>query len=284
MPRTRNEIILGLAVPLLVLALLAVLAARASTPGVPIAFMAAVPMFAAMFTRALFTGIVALASVLVAGFSAAATYGTDFSSAIVVLVGVIIAAAAAVLASQGKPVLPRRAAPAAASAGPLAPSQPDDPVDALTGLPTRAGALPGLRESTETGPRVVAVIDCDHLATLNETHGRAIGDTFIFAVAGRTRWALPEEDLVARWDGEEFVVVAHGDPATTRPLLDLITNKVNKNPIRTDAGLLPQSMSVGAADWRPGESFDQAMERARQALYRAKAEGGARLVVADADS
>ena len=260
--------------------------ANAETPAVAVAFMASAPMLAAMFTRALLTGIVALVTVLAAGVTAAMTYGSDFYDALPVLVGVIAAAGIAVLASQAK-AAPVRAARVDAPSGAGAPSTsgaaPEPDTDALTGLPTRAGVLAVLRGSEPTGPRVLAVIDCDHLATLNDEHGRAIGDTFLFAVAGRTRYALPDGDLVARWDGEEFLVVISGDVDAARPLLELITDKVNKNPIRTDAGLLPQAMSVGAAEWAAGTPFDEALAAARRALYRAKAEGGARLVIAGPD-
>lgn len=286
-PVSRAEYLAGLVFPLLLVAALAVVGANAETPAVAIAFMASAPMLAAMFTRALLTGIVALVTVLAAGVTAAMTYGSDFYDALPVLVGVIAAAGIAVLASQAKaaPVRPARAeaaGPASGVAG-IASSAAEPDTDDLTGLPTRAGVLAVLRGSEPTGPRVLAVIDCDHLATLNDEHGRAIGDTFLFAVAGRTRYALPEGDLVARWDGEEFLVVIAGDVDSARPLLELITDKVNKNPIRTDAGLLPQAMSVGAAEWPAGTAFDDALANARRALYRAKADGGARLVVAEAD-
>lgn len=282
--RSRAEYVTGLVFPLLLVIALAIVGMNSDTPAVAIAFMASAPMLAAMFTRALLTGIVALATVLAAGVTAAATYGADFYDALPVLVGVILAAGIAVLASQAKaaPAAGRVAAPAPTASGAAGVAAPEPDTDTLTGLPTRAGVLPKLRTELAAGPRVLAMIDCDHLAVLNDEHGRAIGDTFLFAVAGRTRYALPEGDLVARWDGEEFLVVIAGDVDSARPLLELITDKVNKNPIRTDAGLLPQAMSVGAAAWPEGQPFDEALARARQALYRAKAEGGARLVVSEA--
>ena len=279
----RAEYLAGLVFPILLVIALAVVGMNSEAPAVAIAFMASAPMLAAMFTRALLTGIVALVTVLAAGVTAAATYGADFYDALPVLIGVIVAAGIAVLASQAKaaPTAGRSSAPAASAAGAVSSGSTQEPdTDELTGLPTRAGLLPTLRADSSV-PRVLAVIDCDHLAVLNDEHGRAIGDTFLFAVAGRTRYALPEGDLVARWDGEEFLVVIAGDIDSSRPLLELITDKVNKNPIRTDAGLLPQAMSVGAAVWPEGQSFDEALTHARRALYRAKAEGGARLVVED---
>jgi diguanylate cyclase (GGDEF)-like protein len=274
-----GEIVWGLVVPVVVIVVLAGLAQRAEVPGVPLAFLAAVPMFAAMFTRALLTGLVAVLTVVDAAVSAAAAYGQEFADAIPLLVGVIIGAGAAVLASQARPV---RARPQVVTADPEwtpEPAASEPLLDALTGLPTRAGALAVLADAAMTGPRVVAVIDCDGLAALNDAYGRAIGDTFLFAVAGRTRYALAEGDLVARWDGEEFVVAITGDVESVRPTLALITDKVNKNPIRTDAGLIPASMSVGAAAWPEGVAFADALAGARRALYRAKLDGGACLVI-----
>ena len=277
---SRSEAVLGLLVPLVVIVALVVLALGSEQPAVPLAFLAAVPMFSAMFARALVAGIVAAITVVAAAVTAAATFGQDFSDAIGILIGVIVGAGAAVLASQAKaPARPRPVAPSSAPAA-LGVPGPDEPdVDDLTGLPTRRGALTALAGPNTDGPRVVAVIDCDRLAALNDEYGRAIGDTFLFAVAGRTRYALAEGDMVARWDGEEFVVSISGDLEAVRPTLELITDKVNKNPIRTDAGLIPASMSVGAAPWPPGVSFDDALTAARRALYRAKSEGGACLVV-----
>ena len=110
-------------------------------------------------------------------------------------------------------------------------------------------------------------------------YGRDIGDVFLFAVAGRTRWALPERGHVARWDGGTFLLVINGEPAAVAPTLELITDKVNKNPIRCDAGLVPTTVSLGAAVWPDGADFAEAVGRARRALYSAKAQGPGHLVL-----
>ncbi|MBI1351456.1 MAG: diguanylate cyclase [Actinomycetales bacterium] len=279
MDARRSEFAWGLFVPLVVVALLAVVAPRTGQPEAWLAFAGAMPMFAAMFTRAPFTGIVALATVLACGFSAAAAYGAQFTEALPVLVGVIVLSGAAVLVAQAKsPVAPR---PAPATAPTPAPglSGEDPVVDELTGLPTRRGIRARLGEEQPSGHRVVALIDCDHLAALNEKHGRAVGDTFVFAVAGRTRYALTEPDVVARWTDQQFLIVLHSDLEQSLPTLTLIADKVNQNPIRTDSGLIPATMSVGATAWAADEALETAVERARRALYRGKVEGGGRLVV-----
>jgi diguanylate cyclase (GGDEF)-like protein len=277
----RAELAWGLIVPLVLLVVLAVLAAGATQPDAWLAFMGAVPMFAGMFTRALFTGIVGLLTVLVAGFSAAAAYGADFTDALPVLVGVIVFSGAAVLVAQAKAAaVPRPVSAAASSAAPAVPAGEQDPVDPLTGLLTRLGAREALK-APASDARVVALIDCDHLAALNEQWGRVVGDTFVFAVAGRTRYALTEPDFVARWADQQFLVVLNSTLDEARPTLELIADKVNRNPIRTDSGLVPATMSVGATAWLPEEELESAIDRARQALYRGKVDGGGVLVVVE---
>ena len=96
---------------------------------------------------------------------------------------------------------------------------------------------------------------------------------FLFAVAGRTRWALPEQDTVARWDGGTFLLVISGEPEAVAPTLELITDKVNTNPIRCDAGLVPTTVSSGAAAWPDGTDLAEAVGRARRALLLGEVPG-----------
>ena len=98
----RTEYVLGLAVPLAVLVGLLVLGRSSGQAGVCVAFMAAVPMFAALFTRAAFTGIVAAATLVAAVATSASAYGSDFYDAVPIVIGVIVGSGAAVIASQMK--------------------------------------------------------------------------------------------------------------------------------------------------------------------------------------
>ena len=279
MPRLgAADLVRGLVLPLLVVLVLAIVAVRSEVPGPWLAFMGAAPLAAAMFVPPLYAGIVALAAVLGAGFAAAASYEEHFYDALPVLVGVIICAGVAVLASAAK--APPRPRPAAVPAEQKAAVLGDpDLVDELTGLATREGGRALLAEDATPGPKVVANIDCDHLASVNDSFGRGVGDTFVFAVAGRTRYALTEPDVVMRWDAQQFLVLLHASMDEARPTLELITEKINRNPIRTDSGLVPATMTVGAVPWADGEDVEAAVARARRALYRGKLDGGACLVV-----
>ena len=280
---SRRELLLGLVLPLAVVALLVALGFSGRQPIACIAFLAAVPMFAAMFSRPLLTGIVALVSVLSAMVMSASAFGLRFSEAIPIIVGVIIGASAAVLASQSKTQSrpPARAQAREATAAGGAPATSPG-TDIVTGLPNRASVLSTLTGPNTSTARVIMVIGCDGMAALNEERGRDLGDVFLFAVAGRTRWALPEDDIVARWDGDEILAVITADPAGVGPTLQLITDKVNHNPIRTDAGLIPLTISAGAAAWPVGADFADAVDRARRAMHAAKGQGPGRLVMESA--
>jgi diguanylate cyclase (GGDEF)-like protein len=235
-----------------------------------------------MFTGAAFTGIVAAATLVAAMVTSASAYGQDFYDAVPIVIGVIVGAGAAVIASQMKAAAaaPRREpAPSPVASGSSTASTPEPGTDELTGLPTRSAVAGLLGGANPAGTRVVALLDCDSVAAINDEYGRDIGDVFLFAVAGRTRWALPEEDTVARWDGGTFLLVIDGDPVAVQPTLELITDKVNKNPVRCDAGLVPTTVSLGAAPWEQGSDFADAVVRARRALYSAKAQGPGHLVL-----
>ena len=280
---SRRELLLGLVLPLAVVALLVALGFSGRQPIACIAFLAAVPMFAAMFSRPLLTGIVALVAVLSAMVMSASAFGLHFSDAIPIIVGVIIGASAAVLSSQSKSA--GRPQPSRPQSRPTAPDGSTVATvpgsDVVTGLPDKAAALAELSGPNGAGPRVVMVIGCDGMGALNEERGRDLGDVFLFAVAGRTRWALPDDDMVARWDGDEILAVITADPAAVGPTLQLITDKVNHNPIRTDAGLIPLTISAGAAPWPVGADFAEAVDRARRAMHAAKGQGRGQLVMAE---
>lgn len=80
--------------------------------------------------------------------------------------------------------------------------------DGLTGLPNRAAATEALAALLAAGRRVgVVALDLDHLKEANDAHGHAAGDAALTAAAARMRAALRKGDLLARFGGDEFVVL-----------------------------------------------------------------------------
>jgi diguanylate cyclase (GGDEF)-like protein len=280
MSNRRKEIVLGLVIPLAVIVGLAFVGRGSDLAILVIAAIAVVPLFASLVAGPAVTGVVALVAVLAASATAASALGKAFSDAIPVLLAVILAAGAAVILSRYRTTRPPRRDDSGPAPSPR-PSASDPDTDDVTGRPTREAAARVLGASVSTDPRVVALIDCDALAAMNETYGRQIGDEFLFAVAGRTVYALSSGDTVARWDDDELLVVMASDGSPVVPTLELITDKVNKNPIRTASGLVAATISVGAALWPAGADFDDAVGQARAALASAKAQGPGHLVVGE---
>ena len=150
---------------------------------------------------------------------------------------------------------------------------------ALTDLPNRVL----FRERMETiVPRIrrgekiaVLCIDLDHFKTVNDTLGHAIGDALLKAVAARLLHACREDDMVARFGGDEFSVL-HGplaNPAAASALADRIV-KAMAEPFDIYDHQIMIGASVGiAVGPHDGSDADTLLKCADLALYRAKAEG-----------
>lgn len=122
--------------------------------------------------------------------------------------------------------------------------------DPLTSLLNRRGLhhhLPGLldRAAAEGRGVVVAVADIDRFKSVNDTHGHAVGDTVLVAVADAMRRASRPEDLLARLGGEELLLVAVVSPDDVPLLADRLRTAVEEAPSNPHV-----TVSVGAA-WAP---------------------------------
>lgn len=195
------------------------------------------------------------------------------------LAGVLVAGVIAILISRGR-LAAAPAAPAHArhkgSAAHLTTMADTDP---LTGLLNRRGAIRALGPRNSGGQMVVSFIDCDGFKQVNEDYGTVVGDEFVQAVAGRLRHRLPAHDIVARWDGDEFLVAISGDVTSVRPALQRVADTISAQAIRTAAGPIPASVCVGAAVWTSGQELEDAIARSGRALFAAKAAGSGRIVV-----
>lgn len=156
--------------------------------------------------------------------------------------------------------------------------------DALTGLPNRRSLFgEGLRLAGAClrggGPCAVLMIDLDHFKQINDSHGHAAGDRALAHVAGLIRSAARASDLVARYGGEEFVVLApNAGPREARVLAERIRTRVAAEACPLPSGGFSCTVSIGAAALEAGgndaqRAFEEALQRADQALYRAKDQG-----------
>jgi diguanylate cyclase (GGDEF)-like protein len=155
--------------------------------------------------------------------------------------------------------------------------------DPLTSLPTRVVLLDRLdqarRRSRRNGDLMAALfIDLDGLKSVNDRHGHDQGDAALIRAADRIRSSMRDGDTVARFGGDEFVVLCESLDHEGQ------ANRVAERILETLAedGDLPLSASIGLAFDRGGAlSALDLVGRADAAMYRAKAHGGDRVEVFD---
>jgi diguanylate cyclase (GGDEF)-like protein len=152
--------------------------------------------------------------------------------------------------------------------------------DPLTGLPNRALFLDrlehALADAARTGwPIAVCFIDLDGFKRVNDTLGHAAGDDLLQVVAARLSAAIRPGDSIARFAGDEFVVLTAGSrEGLPVALADRLLGSLLDPPVLV--GGEPVTASMGLTLSREGAQPDQLMHEADVAMYRAKRAGGSR--------
>lgn len=152
--------------------------------------------------------------------------------------------------------------------------------DALTGAFNRRHLMQAaerevLRAQRHARPLSLILWDLDHFKRVNDRFGHLVGDALLCTAVHRAQSLLRDTDVLARYGGEEFVMLL---PETSLDAAMALAERVrvllSAEPLLTDKGLVPLSASFGVAEWVAGEaSIYPVLERADQALYRAKDEG-----------
>ena len=157
--------------------------------------------------------------------------------------------------------------------------------DALTGLPNRRGFVEAFeseerRSRRSERPMAVVLCDIDHFKQVNDSAGHAAGDDVLCQVAARIRTALRAQDVVARWGGEEFILLLpETDADGAACAAEAIRLAVAGQPIAQDGGEHRLTLSLGVTRHPPGASLDATIAAADAALYSAKAAGRDRVMV-----
>lgn len=154
--------------------------------------------------------------------------------------------------------------------------------DALTGLANRRSFEAALgreidRVARSGEPALLLLLDIDHFKRVNDTHGHAVGDLVIQAVADALRATVRPMDLPARIGGEEFaIILPNCPPAFGETVAERVRTHVQAQSIPAGPSqMLGVTVSVGGAyapQW-VRSTANLWMERADLQLYRAKAEG-----------
>ncbi len=157
--------------------------------------------------------------------------------------------------------------------------------DALTGLANRRQMSMLLAHHVERvqrngHPLTIAILDLDHFKLVNDNHGHGAGDEVLQTFARIAQAGLTGAETLARWGGEEFLVLSTASPHSVVALLDQIRVQLNDTQASALAPTLRVSFSAGVAVYQGKETIASTIDRADQALYKAKAAGRARTEMA----
>ncbi|HUP07807.1 MAG TPA: EAL domain-containing protein [Caldimonas sp.] len=158
--------------------------------------------------------------------------------------------------------------------------------DALTGLPNRMSFMERLEQSmlaaqTHGTGLALLFVDLDHFKRVNDSLGHVVGDALLRTVAARIIGALRSTDVVARFGGDEFMVLVPGLPANPARRADVeqVAHKllaVIEAPVHAEGRPLSVTPSIGIALYPgDGDTPMELIEHADSAMYRAKARGRA---------
>ncbi|WP_085627240.1 MULTISPECIES: GGDEF domain-containing protein [unclassified Pseudomonas] len=149
-------------------------------------------------------------------------------------------------------------------------------LDPLTGLPNRAAWSERVeREILEWqahgGHLAMAILDLDHFKRINDGYGHLAGDKVLKIVADQLRKRLRSRDFIARFGGEEFVLLLpQTSPAVAAQMAEALRAAVEACPFHFKGERVVITTSIGLGAFRSGERGDQVLKRADAALYRAK--------------
>jgi len=155
--------------------------------------------------------------------------------------------------------------------------------DALTGLPNRRAMTALLARESLGGRRIaepmaLAVLDIDWFKQINDTYGHRTGDAVLQRFAELARMELRADDVLARWGGEEFLMIM---PGTRRDhahaAVDRMRLRIAEGGFERLATGLRVTFSAGITECSGDEPYASAIERADQALYQAKKAGRNRI-------
>ena len=148
--------------------------------------------------------------------------------------------------------------------------------DKLTGLANRRKLESSLQSEILRARRYgkrfsIILIDVDHFKAVNDTYGHQVGDAVLVQLATLLTRNARETDIVGRWGGEEFLIIC---PETNLTLVSTLAERYRAELERNDFAQVGQvTSSFGVTDCREDDDVLRLVQRADEALYRAKESG-----------
>jgi len=152
-------------------------------------------------------------------------------------------------------------------------------VDPLTGLPNRAAwgerlAVEVAQWKTHGTPLLIAMLDLDHFKRINDGYGHLAGDKVLKIIAAQLQKHLRANDFIARFGGEEFVLLIADTPFEKgEALIETLRAAIEACPFHFKGERVTITASIGLSAFNSGDRSEAVLKRADDALYRAKSKG-----------
>ncbi|KAA1153205.1 GGDEF domain-containing protein [Pseudoalteromonas distincta] len=156
-------------------------------------------------------------------------------------------------------------------------------LDGLTKLPNRAAFDERYSHemhlfNVQPSDVTLAVIDVDHFKSINDRFGHTAGDITLQVISKALQKSVRKSDFIARYGGEEFVLLMPGVSLENATLpLDKVRKVIKNIPFKFREKQIEITISVGATQFKKGDTLLKAFDRADDALYEAKNSGRDRL-------
>ena len=136
-----------------------------------------------------------------------------------------------------------------------------------------------LKRRQRTGRALtLMLLDLDYFKKVNDTHGHLVGDEMLRQTADRLRASIREEDILARFGGEEFCIVLSETSAEDAKICaERCLKAISEQPFLTSAGEIKSSISIGIGEAKDSMTCDELIKLADDKLYQAKQQGRNRL-------
>ncbi|WP_319411409.1 GGDEF domain-containing protein [uncultured Cohaesibacter sp.] len=152
--------------------------------------------------------------------------------------------------------------------------------DDLTRLLNRAGFLRrgsalAIKAERDMASLSMIMFDVDHFKTINDTRGHSAGDMALKHLAEILLDICRDEDVIARWGGEEFaIILPYANAQGAEIMAERLREKIARTPLLWKGKAVLLTISAGVTEWNhEGDCLEDMVERADKGLYLAKAAG-----------
>ena len=128
-----------------------------------------------------------------------------------------------------------------------------------------------VRRNDRDSQVIVAVLDLDGFKAVNDDYDHSVGDLVLTEIAKRLRMRIREGELVGRLGGDEFVLALRVHQGINyMEIVESVRRRAVEDGISSPRGIHAVGLTAGVARWRDGESVEEVVQRADQALMRGK--------------